>query len=658
MPKEERETTDVLVVGAGIAGTTAALAAAQAGARVTVATHGPLFSGSSFYPGTWGLGLVGPESPEDEADLARTIETVGCGMADPRLVEAFVHGIAPAIARLEETGAELKRPERADEREFVPCFDRKRRLWRGILREPYERAVGRALHDAGVRVRENVELLDLAAAAHPAGRRKAAPHARVDGALLFDHGSGTPLRLQCKAVVLACGGYGGLFERRLTGADVTGAVHAIALRHGARLVNMEFLQMMPGLVDPCRGVVFNEKAFRFMEFDGSPAARSLTDRADARSLLDERSGYGPFTSRLAARAVDAAIDAAGPNGLALRCRPAVFADGADEGRSAVPEFVRSYYDWLKESFGVRPEDWVRIAPYAHAANGGILIDEDGWTGVPGLFACGEATGGMHGADRIGGLSSANGLVFGAIAGTSAARWAQEDAPCARPQDAHAGSRGRRGQAPSMPEALRSALSDGAFVGENAETCAFRKVEGPDGLALRVSFGARERTRRMGLRTPGGTADEASAAIAGLRASMQHTMSAGCMIVRTEAGLAQAEAALREIERTLDDVCPNGAALCDAGPDDAEPCGADAACASVAADAARLRNQLVTARCVVAAMRARRESRGAHYRADFPAQDPAFGRPIVIGREAADGGSAAAQPNSHASHDAASRCAWS
>ena len=67
---------------------------------------------------------------------------------------------------------------------------------------------------------------------------------------------------------------------------------------------------------------------------------------------------------------------------------------------------------------------MRVAMYAHAANGGIKIDKTAFTGVEGLYACGEATGGMHGADRIGGLSSANGIVFGRIAGASAAQAAQ------------------------------------------------------------------------------------------------------------------------------------------------------------------------------------------------------------------------------------------
>ena len=60
---------DVIVVGAGIAGIRAAIKAGEAGCSVLLLSGGPIFSGSSFYPGTWGLGLIGPESPADEEDL-------------------------------------------------------------------------------------------------------------------------------------------------------------------------------------------------------------------------------------------------------------------------------------------------------------------------------------------------------------------------------------------------------------------------------------------------------------------------------------------------------------------------------------------------------------------------------------------------------------
>ncbi|WP_375792452.1 FAD-binding protein [Clostridium chauvoei] len=63
-----------------------------------------------------------------------------------------------------------------------------------------------------------------------------------------------------------------------------------------------------------------------------------------------------------------------------------------------------------------------MAPFAHACNGGLKIDENASTTVKGIFACGEATGGVHGADRIGGLSTSNALVFGAIAGKNASEY--------------------------------------------------------------------------------------------------------------------------------------------------------------------------------------------------------------------------------------------
>ena len=142
-------------------------------------------------------------------------------------------------------------------------------------------------------------------------------------------------------------------------------------------------------------------------------------------LLEQRSGYGPFTSRLASRAIDLAIDQAGAEGLALHY---------DFPREDVPEFVQTFATWLQDEHGIAPTDEMRVAMYAHAANGGIKIDKTAHTGVEGLYACGEATGGMHGADRIGGLSSANGIVFGRIAGASAALTAQKEPEAALKAD--------------------------------------------------------------------------------------------------------------------------------------------------------------------------------------------------------------------------------
>lgn len=395
---------DVVVVGAGLAGSMAAVSAAEQGARVAMVHEGPLFSGSSFFPGTWGLGLIGSESESDAAELSRTIQEVGCGMADPRLVDSFAFGIDEAIERVERMGVVLMKAQNAGEREFVPCFDHKHRHWRGIVRENFTEAIGAAIERAGVTSMPRCSLMRIEKDGD-----------RACGVIVFDAVSEEFAFLPAGAVVIATGGVGGLFDRKLVAADANGAATFSALQAGCSVVNIEFLQMMPGIVHPCTGAVFNEKMFRHMRLsrvDGAPAFPGK-DEDEIAQILECRSGHGPFTSRLSSRAVDLAIDAAGEQGLVAR-----YAGGAD-----MPEFARTYYEWLEKEKGVGVDDELRLSLFAHASNGGIAIDETAWSGVPGLFACGEATGGMHGADRIGGLSSANALVFGIRAGRSAAAWA-------------------------------------------------------------------------------------------------------------------------------------------------------------------------------------------------------------------------------------------
>ena len=402
------ESTDVLVIGSGIAGLCAAIEAASAGATVTVASAGKTMSGSSFFPGTWGLGLIGPVNAKDEQDLIDTIQTVGGGVADPELVQTFVHGIPQAIQWLEEDlGVELQRPqsaESAQQKQFIPCFDHKTRMWRGLTRKPLEDALTAQIENLVIRLFPRHELIDLLEDTT----------GKIAGAVLFDRTNERLVSIAAKATIIAAGGTGGLFERSLTSADVLSSSQAVAQAHGASLTNIEFMQMMPGFIEPKRNLVFNEKTWRYVKLD--QPVDIAEDKLD--DLLEQRSGYGPFTSRLASRTIDLAIDQAGAEGLALHY---------DFPREDVPEFVQTFAAWLQDEHGIAPTDEMRVAMYAHAANGGIKIDKTAYTGVEGLYACGEATGGMHGADRIGGLSSANGVVFGRIAGASAAQAAQ-DAP--------------------------------------------------------------------------------------------------------------------------------------------------------------------------------------------------------------------------------------
>lgn len=498
-------TCDVLVVGAGLAGVRAALAAAQTGRRVILASQGPTLSGSSFYPGTWGLGLIGPSSPEDEADLTASILEMGRGMADPVLTASFVQGITPAVEELLSLGAELKRAEQGEQREFIPCFDRKHRAWYGLLFASLREVFRRELDRLGVECLAGTSLLELSQ-----------EEGRITGGVFGPEDS--PRWIRSGSVVLACGGLGGLYRHRLTTGDVVSSAHWLALKAGAQLINLEFMQMMPGYVTPCPKTIFNERVFRWTQFRDNAGQDILAD-LDAPALLAQRSGHGPFTSRLADRAVDLAI-------LRHQGEEGVFTQYKPELKEDMPEFVHTYFDWLKEEKGLTVDDPIRIAIFAHAANGGIRIDASGSTGVPGLYAAGEVTGGMHGADRIGGLSTANGLVFGARAGKSAA----EAVECSKMQKLE-------------------------FIPRRAQ-----------------DEGAR-------------------------REALGRLMTRHALVCRSQKGLEQGLEELTALE--------------------------------AGALSHTLEAQIGTARCVLTAQLARTESRGSHYREDFPQEDPAQNVPNIL-----------------------------
>ncbi|MBO3363500.1 FAD-binding protein [Clostridium perfringens] len=403
--KKDKE-CDVFVMGAGIAGIMAAIEASNNGQKVIISSSSNIFSGSSFYPGTWGLGLIGPEDRNDEEDLAKTIKKVGCNVVDEELVETFVKNINPSIDLLKEMGVKLKEANNSGEKEFIPCFDHKNRNWNGILFESAKKVLDHKLKSNEVLEYPFSEVIEIVKEDN-----------KIIGVILINSLNKLEF-IKCKALVIASGGIGGLFKYRLNTTDITGMGQALALKVGCNLINIEFMQMMPGYIKPCPKTIFNEKTFKYIEARNEDGEDVFKGIENLREKLEKRSTYGPFTSRLDSKDIDYAIFKEfmkNKNGVTVRYK--------DSLKNNMPEFIEVYFKWLKENKHLTPDDEINIGIFFHAANGGISINKKAETKVDGLFAAGECTGGMHGADRIGGLSTANGLVFGRIAGESASRYA-------------------------------------------------------------------------------------------------------------------------------------------------------------------------------------------------------------------------------------------
>ena len=293
--------------------------------------------------------------------------------------------------------------------------------------------------------------------------------------------------------------------------------------------------MMPGFFSPARNTIFNEKTFRFASFC-TPDQTPVFDQ-DEEALLDLRSTYGPFTCRLPSCRIDQKLYL-----TSLKNEAGVAVSYLDAAKNDPPEFIRLYFDWLEQEKKVSVHDTVHIGIFSHAANGGIKIDPDGFTGVKGLYACGEVTGGMHGADRIGGLSTANGLVFGQRAGRAAA---------------NAASTCTGSHTPDVYDFSEWSIPD-------------RSV---------------------------------------LRKELQDLMYRNVMIIRNEPGLSTTLMMLHELLHSSPRI-----------PDTD---------VSAITDSRILEGQFLTAICVLKAALLRKESRGSHYREDYPNIDPNMAYPIQL-----------------------------
>jgi succinate dehydrogenase/fumarate reductase flavoprotein subunit len=363
----------------------------------------------------------------------------------------------------------------------------------------------------------------------------------VVGAVGYDARCEEPVVFRSGAVVLATGGAGGIYRRTDCTVRTTGDGYSLGLRAGAKLRDMEFVQFFPmALAEPglppylLGGSITEEGKITNALGEDIPKKYKLTARPLALKSRD-----------LLSRAVMMEIiQGGGVDGAVLIDAREVFKRPSTEGISTTGP-VEVLMEKLKAS-----EKPFRVAPICHFCMGGLVIDTDGFTGVPGLYAAGEVVGGIHGANRHGGNALTDILVFGKRAGAAAARDA---------------AKGRRRKVDDLAESELKRYE----VIQN-------RPNGYDGYAIIESL-KDAMWDKAGIIRDAPSLAEAFEEVVNLRHMAERVTAANGrdMLFALESGMA-----------------------------------------------------LDSAELIIRGAMERKESRGAHYRSDYPKEDPSFLRPII------------------------------
>ncbi|MFF8831673.1 L-aspartate oxidase [Streptomyces sp. NPDC015131] len=386
---------DVVVVGSGVAGLTAALRCTAAGLRTVVVTKARLDDGSTRWA-QGGIAAALGEGDTPEQHLDDTL-VAGAGLCDEEAVRLLVTEGPDAVRRLIDTGARFDTDAAGTIELTREGGHHRRRIAHAggdATGAEISRALVGAVRDRAVRTIENALVLDLLT---DAAGRTAGVTLHVMGEGQHD-GVGA---VHAPAVVLATGGMGQVFSATTNPAVSTGDGVALALRAGAEVSDLEFVQFHPTVL------------FLGPDAEGQQPLVSEAVRGEGAHLVDAdgvRFMVGQHElAELAPRDIVA-------KGITRRMRETGARHMYLDARHFGPEMWASRFPTILaacRAHGIDPvTEPIPVAPAAHYASGGVRTDLHGRTTVPGLYACGEvACTGVHGANRLASNSLLEGLVF-------------------------------------------------------------------------------------------------------------------------------------------------------------------------------------------------------------------------------------------------------
>jgi succinate dehydrogenase/fumarate reductase flavoprotein subunit len=444
---------DVLIIGSGGAGMYAAIEAARAGASVFLLDRSLIGRGGATVMAQMTVAVaLGAQTPDHWSHhLADTIEA-GRGLTDERLARLLCEDGPDCIREMDAWGVGWARRDGHITQAFAPGHDRPRCAYVDFLNTgPAVSKTLRTVVNRTSGIRKAGDLLVVDLVRHDG---------EVTGAVALHLATGAPVTIAAKATIVAAGGLTRIYRRNSASANMGGDGYALALRAGAPLIDMEFVQffpighlaprligMDPIMWDPFRyklgGRLFNADREEFTERYGT--------REDGKYVI---------TRDLATYAIIKEVEAG---------------RGSPHG-GAYLSFEHCPAATLREAFGpvidrLAANDIdltrmpVEVAPIAHYHMGGVAADARMETEVPGLLVAGEAVGGANGANRLSGNAITEALAFGRRAGRTAAARARDGRHGFETADAHAAldlltaGRGADLNPAAMVQTLQATMAD-------------------------------------------------------------------------------------------------------------------------------------------------------------------------------------------------------
>jgi fumarate reductase (CoM/CoB) subunit A len=419
----ERYDCDLLVIGGGGAASRAAYEAKKLHPelKVLMAVAGSLGrSGSTALVASESLGINAPfdfmkDGDSPDVYYQDMIETGG-GLSAPHLCRIIADEACERVKELIDLGVNFDGTEgRPIQRKLSGCTKARSLTCGGSTGREIVAVLKKELTRLGVEIVENVRVLDLIQD----------DHGRVCGATAFSKLA--PLYIDTKAVVLASGGAGRIFRHHVNPPSLEGDGWCMAYHAGARLVNMEFFQIGPAVFKSSIQFIIHSHLWRLRPRLTNRLGEEFLPRhcppgVDPDEVMVLKAMSYPFSVRTAAMYLDIAIFREVNEGRGTAAG-GVYFDVTHIGKGALEERAPVTYRMLKQAGADLSEEKIEIGMVVQNFNGGILIDGNGFTGVEGLYAAGEVTGGVHGADRPGGNNLADSQVFGYRAGRASAEYA-------------------------------------------------------------------------------------------------------------------------------------------------------------------------------------------------------------------------------------------